>query len=102
MICIRKSVDRGYHMSIYTKSSAAKEEKPQEKRSNYEVVESYSAKIIPRPDISKIIKEEKGKKKKRTCLEGKYLYYKGEKIPILQFQKAGYEKILKFLLKIKM
>lgn len=86
-------------MSIYKKSSMVIKEKNQEEYTNYEEVESHSAKVIPWPDIGKISKKRKKRKRKKFCLEGKYIYYDGKKIPILQFQKAGYEKLLKLLVK---
>jgi transposase-like protein len=61
--------------------------------------ESYSAEIIPWPDMESILKRKEKAKKKKIHLEEKYLYYKGERIPILQFQKSGYDKLLKLLLK---
>ena len=39
------------------------------------------------------------KRDRKPCLEPKFIFYKDKKIPISQFQKAGYEKILKFLVK---
>jgi len=39
------------------------------------------------------------KPKKKICIEPKFFHYKEKKIPITQFQKAGYDKILKFLIK---
>lgn len=39
------------------------------------------------------------KRDRKFCLEPKFIFYKEKKIPILMFQKAGYEKILKFLVK---
>jgi hypothetical protein len=56
------------------------------------------AEIIPWPDVHKIATR-KPKSKKRVRLEGKYLYHRGKKIPILQFQKSGYERLLKLLVK---
>jgi len=41
----------------------------------------------------------KEKTDRKICLEPKFFHYKDKKIPISQFQKAGYEKILKFLVK---
>jgi hypothetical protein len=87
----------GHKMSIHTKSSTALKENRQEESPTYEGEESHTAKIIPWPDIERI--SEKKEKRKKTRLEGKYLYYKGKKIPILQFQKAGYDKLLKLLVK---
>jgi len=39
------------------------------------------------------------KRDRKVLLEPKFIFYKDKKIPILQFQKAGYEKILKLLVK---
>lgn len=36
---------------------------------------------------------------RKVRLEPKFIFYREKKIPILIFQKAGYEKILKFLVK---
>jgi len=36
---------------------------------------------------------------RKVCLKSKFFHYKDKKIPISQYQKAGYEKILKFLVK---
>ncbi|MBN1274639.1 MAG: hypothetical protein JXB26_20450 [Candidatus Aminicenantes bacterium] len=56
----------------------------------------HQAEIIPFPGT---VGEERKEDKKRVRLEGKFLYYKGKKIPILHFQKAGYDKLLKLLVK---
>jgi hypothetical protein len=63
-----------------------------------EAAEGQLAEIIPWPDVHKIAAR-RLKTKKRVRLEGKYLYHRGKKIPILQFQKAGYERLLKLLVK---
>jgi len=39
------------------------------------------------------------KERKRLVLKPTFFHYGDKKIPILIFQKAGYEKILKFLIK---
>jgi len=39
------------------------------------------------------------KRDRKIRLEPKFIFYKDKKIPILIFQKAGYEKILKLLVK---
>jgi len=36
---------------------------------------------------------------RKVLLEPKFIFYREKKIPILMFQKAGHEKILKFLVK---
>ena len=77
----------------HSKSSIAIKKKEDEEQ------EPYSAEIIPWPDMESILERKKKGKKKRIHLKEKYLYYKGEKIPILQFQKSGYEKLLKLLVK---
>jgi len=56
------------------------------------------AEIIPWPDVHEIVTR-KPKAKKRVRLEGKYLHHRGKKIPILQFQKSGYDRLLKLLVK---
>ncbi len=63
-----------------------------------EADEGHLAEIIPWPDVPKIIAR-KPKAKKRVRLEGKYLYHRGKKIPILQFQKSGTDRLLKLLVK---
>jgi len=45
------------------------------------------------------VKNMKEKRDRELCLEPKFIFYKEKKIPILLFQKAGYEKILKLLVK---
>jgi len=39
------------------------------------------------------------RKDRKVCLKSKFFHYKDKKIAISQYQKAGYEKILKFLVK---
>ena len=63
-----------------------------------EAAEGQLAEIIPWPDVRKYVAREP-KTKKRIRLEGKYLYHRGKKIPILQFQKSGYDRLLKLLVK---
>jgi hypothetical protein len=63
-----------------------------------EAEEGQLAEIIPWPDVHEIVTR-KPKVKKRVRLEGKYLYHRGKKIPILQFQKSGYDRLLKLLVK---
>ncbi|MDH7512360.1 MAG: hypothetical protein QHH14_05365 [Clostridiales bacterium] len=82
-------------MSIYKKSSAAIKKK--EEDSLLEIEGGQMAEVIPFPDIQKIIAKKPGQKKVR--LEGKYLHYRGKKVPLLQFQKSGYDKLLKLLVK---
>jgi len=41
------------------------------------------------------------KAKKKACLEPKFFHYKDKKISILQYIKAGYEKLLPLYLKIR-
>jgi len=83
-------------MSIHTKSSNAIKKIKEE--SFPEAAEGQLAEVIPWPDICKIVAK-KPREKKRVRLEGKYLYHQGKKIPILQFQKSGYDKLLKLLVK---
>ena len=83
-------------MSNHQKATSAaridrKEELP-------EATEGQLAEIIPWPDVPKYIAR-KPKAKKRVRLEGKYLHHRGKKIPILQFQKSGYDRLLKLLVK---
>jgi hypothetical protein len=46
-----------------------------------------------------IVEDTRKKKKKRNEIVEKYLYYRGKKVPIMQYQKDGYEYVLKLLLK---
>ena len=41
------------------------------------------------------------KTKKKVCLEPKFLHLNDKKIPILQYMKAGYEKLFPLYLKIR-
>ncbi len=59
---------------------------------------SQQPEIIPWPEVGDF-QEKKDKKESKVSLDRKYLYYKGRRIPILQFQKAGYDKLLKLLVK---
>ncbi|MGB8951260.1 MAG: hypothetical protein WCC06_01145 [Candidatus Aminicenantales bacterium] len=86
-------------MSTYTKSSTAIKEKRKEEIPRPEGAEFDSAKIIPWPDLDQIVKPPRKPKRKELHLEGKYLHHRGKKIPILQFQKSGYDKLLKLLIK---
>jgi len=83
-------------MSTHNKSSAVI--KKREEDSLLETEGGQMAEVIPFPDIQKIVAK-KPSQKKKACLEGKYLHYHGKKIPILQFQKSGYDKLLKLLIK---
>lgn len=58
-------------------------------------LETTLAEIIPFPRIQ--IKKRKSPRKAKIV--GSFLYYKGKKIPISQFQKAGYDRLLKLLVK---
>lgn len=58
--------------------------------------ETILAEIIPFPQIKKTRKK---KAQKKARIVGKYLFYKDKKIPIAQFQKAGYDRLLKLLVK---
>jgi len=61
---------------------------------------NHEAEIIPWPDMESILEEkEKRHKQKRVRLDQKFIYYKGQKYPILQFKKTGYDKLLKLLVK---
>ncbi len=73
------------------KSSALKKKELDEQ-------EEKGPEIISWPDINGFMKT-KEKSKERISLDEKYLYYKGKKIPILQFQKSGYDKLLQLLVK---
>jgi hypothetical protein len=83
-------------MSIHTKSSNAVKKIKEE--SLLEETEGQLAEVIPWPEVHKIVAK-KPSEKKRVRLEGKYFHYRGKKIPILQFQKSGYDKLLKLLVK---
>ncbi len=80
-------------MSTHNKSSAAIN-----KRQEDSLLESgQMAEVIPFPDVQKMIAPRPRRKNAR--LKGKFLYYRGQRIPILQFQKSGYDKLLKLLVK---
>ncbi len=68
------------------------------KKNQLEEEESRTPEIIPWPDLDTFLESE-DRAKEKISLEEKFLFYKGKKIPILQFQKAGYEKLLKLLVK---
>jgi len=80
-------------MSISSKSSNAIK-----KSLDPEEFEFQEPEIIPWPDIQRVTEKEK-KQEELVRLDQKFLYYKGRKIPILQFQKSGYDKLLKLLVK---
>ena len=61
-------------------------------------IEFQAPEIIPWPDIQRVTEKEKGQEES-VRLDQKFLYYKGRKIPILQFQKSGYDKLLQLLVK---
>ena len=46
-----------------------------------------------------IVQSKEEQKKKRAHIVEKYLYYRGKKVPIMQYQKDGYQLVLKYLLK---
>jgi hypothetical protein len=83
-------------MSNHSKSASAANIIREE--TSPEAAEGQLAEIIPWPDVRKIVARNP-KTKKRVRLEGKYLYHRGKKVPILQFQKSGYDKLLKLLVK---
>lgn len=83
-------------MSTYKKSSNAARKMEEELLP--QTGDGQLAEIIPFPDVRKIVAR-KTQEKRWVRLEGKYLYYQDKKIPILQFQKAGHERLLKLLLK---
>jgi hypothetical protein len=83
-------------MSIHNKPSNAVKKINDESLPDSE--KSQLAEVIPWPDIGKWA-DRTPRKEKRVRLEGKYLYHNGKKIPILQFQKSGYDKLLKLLVK---
>ncbi|MFP4082289.1 MAG: hypothetical protein ACLFVG_05970 [Candidatus Aminicenantes bacterium] len=85
-------------MSNHKKSSALKEKYGDEAFDRKEG-KIHKAEIIPWPDLGDLTEKKRQKKKKRVRLDQKFLYYKGKKIPILQFQKSGYDKLLKLLVK---
>ncbi len=58
--------------------------------------EKILAEIIPFPEIKK---KRKRKAQKKARIVGNYLFYKDKKIPITQFKKAGYDRLLKLLVK---
>lgn len=74
------------------KSNVVRKEEPEENS-------SHMATIIPWPDMDRSSEKKEESPSKWVTLDQKFLYYKGQKIPILQFQKAGYDKLLKLLVK---
>jgi hypothetical protein len=86
-------------MSTYTKSSTAIKKRVRDEAPELEIVEPGSAQIIPWSEVKKIKPRAKGSKKAKTRLDCKYLYHRGHKIPILHFQKSGYDKLLYLLVK---
>jgi hypothetical protein len=56
------------------------------------------AKIIKFPEIHRIKKSARPRNKK-VKITGHFLYYRDKKIPISQFEKAGYGKLLRLLVK---
>lgn len=80
-------------MSISSKSSNAIK-----KSLDSEEFEFQAPEIIPWPDIQRVTEKVK-KPEELVRLDQKFLYYKGRKIPILQFQKSGYDKLLKLLVR---
>jgi len=81
-------------MNNYYDSSVKKKEKQ-------EIYKKNEAEIIPWPDMEKALKQSRKEKPKQKLirLDQKHIYYKGKKYPILQFQKSGYDKLLKLLVK---
>jgi hypothetical protein len=87
-------------MSTYSKSSTAVKYKVQDEMPELEVVEpGKSATIIPFPGAKEVSSPAYSTKKRRLRIEGKFLYHRGHKIPILHFQKSGYDKLLYLLVK---
>jgi hypothetical protein len=78
-------------MRNHHKSNVVRKEEPEEHGSQLGT-------IIPWPEMDQPSDKEE-KQSKWVTLDQKFLYYKGQKIPILQFQKAGYDKLLKLLVK---
>ena len=87
-------------MSTYSKSSTAIKEKVRDERPELEVVEPGKlAEIIPWPGTKEAPSPGKSHKKRGQRIDGKYFYHRGRKIPILHFQKAGFDKLLYLLVK---
>ena len=61
--------------------------------------EEHVAEIIPFPDLTSIENEEEKRAEPRIRAARSYLYYKGKKIPIGHIKKAGYEKLLRLIVK---
>jgi hypothetical protein len=55
--------------------------------------------IIPWPKMDEYLSAEESERPSRVRLERNHLYYKGRAIPILHFKKAGYEKLLRLLVR---
>jgi len=83
-------------MSNHSKSASAVRDIREE--SLLDTAEGQLAEIIPWPDVHSFVAR-KPKTQKRVRLEGKYLYHHGKKVPILHFQKSGYDRLLKLLVK---
>lgn len=61
---------------------------------------SFKGEIIQGPNLEKFTETKPSSSKPSTIkLTPKYLYYKNKRIPILHLQKAGYDKLLKLLIK---
>ncbi len=70
------------------------------KKEKEESFEKQEVEIIPWPDMETILEKKEEKPEwKKVRLDQKFIYYKDKKIPILQFQKSGYDKIIKLLVK---
>ena len=67
---------------------------------NRGALDALNAGSIPASPTIKI-KEVEMEAKKKMCLEPKFFHYKDKKIPILQYIKAGYEKLLPLYLKVR-
>ncbi len=72
-----------------TQKEPKEEKQPQQK-----------AKIIKFPEIREVETLEPGRRKsQRVKITTHYLYYRDKKIPISRFEKAGYGKLLRLLVK---
>jgi len=59
----------------------------------------HTPEIIPFPEVGDFLKKDADQPAPRTRLSRNFLYYKGKQIPILQFKKAGYGKLLRLLVR---
>jgi len=67
-------------------------------RKQEEEQSEQQAKIIKFPSIHQLRKQQ-ARQPRKAKLSAHYLYYRNKKIPISQFEKAGYGKLLRLIVK---